>query len=55
MMGLAAAAKDSCLQCHSILEGDLQAPGESLSTDIHSRHGFRCNDCHGGDPNYRRP
>src|SRR5204863_312335 len=50
MMGLAMAAKDSCLECHSILEGALQAPAKAYSADIHSRHGFRCNDCHGGDP-----
>jgi len=46
---LAAAAKDSCLECHSILEGNLQAPAKAFGSDIHARHGFRCNDCHGGD------
>jgi len=51
MIGLAAAAKDSCLECHSMLEGDLQAPAKAFGGDIHSKHGFRCNDCHGGDPN----
>jgi predicted CXXCH cytochrome family protein len=50
-MGVAIAAKDSCLECHTILEGNLQAPAKAFSADIHSRHGFRCNDCHGGDPN----
>jgi predicted CXXCH cytochrome family protein len=54
-ISLAAAAKDSCLQCHSILEGELQAPAKVFATDIHSRHGFRCNDCHGGDPNADDP
>jgi predicted CXXCH cytochrome family protein len=49
------AATDSCLQCHSNLDGDLQAPAKVFATDIHSRHGFRCNDCHGGDPNADDP
>ena len=48
---LTLAAKDSCLECHSMLEGALQAPAKAFPTDIHSHHGFRCNDCHGGDPN----
>jgi hypothetical protein len=51
VLGLALAAKDSCLECHSNLDGRLQAPAKSFPTDIHSHHGFRCNDCHGGDPN----
>jgi len=52
---LAAAAKDSCLECHSILEGALQTPAKAYPADIHSRHGFRCNGCHGGDPNVDDP
>jgi Cytochrome c3 len=44
------AAKDSCLTCHSALEGDLQAPAKAYSEDIHSLHGFTCADCHGGNP-----
>jgi predicted CXXCH cytochrome family protein len=55
MIGLALAAKDSCLECHSILEGNLQAPAKAFPTDIHSHHGFHCNDCHGGDPNADDP
>src|SRR5262249_34960589 len=34
---LAAAAKDSCLECHSILEGNLQAPAKAFGSDIHAR------------------
>jgi hypothetical protein len=51
MICMALWAKDSCLECHSNLEGNLQAPAKVFGTDIHSKHGFRCNDCHGGDPN----
>jgi hypothetical protein len=49
------AAKDSCLECHSSLEGVLQAPAKAFATDIHAHRGFRCNDCHGGDPNVDDP
>lgn len=55
VLGLALAAKDSCLECHSNLDGRLQAPAKSFPTDIHSHHGFRCNDCHGGDPSVDDP
>ena len=51
----ASPAKDSCLECHSILEGALQTPAKAFADDIHSHRGFRCNDCHGGDPNLDDP
>jgi hypothetical protein len=54
-ISLAAVAKDSCLECHSILAGTLQAPAKAFGADVHSRHGFRCNDCHGGDPTVDDP
>ena len=41
--------KDSCLDCHSALDGNLQAPAIAYAKDIHARHGFTCADCHGGD------
>jgi len=44
------AAKDSCLDCHSALEGKLRAPALAFSNDVHRQHGFGCADCHGGDP-----
>jgi len=44
-------AKDSCIDCHSKLEGDLQAPAVAFANDIHARFGFSCSDCHGGDKN----
>jgi predicted CXXCH cytochrome family protein len=46
---LAAAGKDSCVECHSALEGPLQAPATAFQKDIHGHHGFSCADCHGGD------
>ena len=48
--GLAIGAKDSCLECHLILEGNLQAPAQKFAGDVHAHRGFRCNDCNGGDP-----
>jgi Doubled CXXCH motif (Paired_CXXCH_1). len=42
-------AKDSCLECHSSLEGGLKTPAVRFSADIHARAGFHCTDCHGGD------
>lgn len=55
VISLTAVAKDSCLECHSILEGPLQTPAKLFGADVHSHHGFRCNDCHGGDPNVDDP
>ena len=43
-------AKDSCAECHSGMDGALKAPATAYAGDIHSRHGFTCADCHGGDP-----
>ncbi len=44
-----AAPKDSCVECHSVMEGNLKAPAAAFSKDIHQHHGFSCVDCHGGD------
>jgi predicted CXXCH cytochrome family protein len=44
-------AKDSCLDCHAKLEGDLKTPAVNYSGDIHAQAGFSCADCHGGDRN----
>jgi len=32
-----------------VLEGNLQAPAKAFVNDVHSRFGFSCADCHGGD------
>lgn len=43
-------AVDTCIDCHAMLEGNLQAPAVAFPKDIHARFGFSCADCHGGDP-----
>ena len=47
---LAAPPQNTCLDCHSALEGNLQVTAEKWATDIHMVKGFTCADCHGGDP-----
>jgi len=42
-------AADTCLECHSVLEGHLQAPAKAFANDVHARFGLSCADCHGGD------
>lgn len=46
---IAVAAKDSCLECHGSLAGNLSAPAQAFPGDVHARAGFGCADCHGGD------
>lgn len=41
---------NSCLDCHSMLEGSIQIPAEKWNIDIHKIKGLGCVDCHGGDP-----
>jgi predicted CXXCH cytochrome family protein len=49
-LSLAAAAKDSCVQCHANLDGNLQAPAVKFpAKDVHAQAGLSCADCHGGD------
>jgi predicted CXXCH cytochrome family protein len=48
-------AKDSCVECHSALEGSLQTPTQAFSADVHQHRGFGCADCHGGDSNLDDP
>jgi predicted CXXCH cytochrome family protein len=52
---LASAAKNSCIDCHSNMDGTLKSPVTDYANDIHGRHGFSCADCHGGDPNADDP
>jgi hypothetical protein len=47
------AATDSCVECHSALEGNLAASG--YQDDVHRRHGFTCTACHGGDSRAEDP
>jgi len=51
----AAPAKDSCVECHSVMDGKLQAPATAFANDVHRRRGFSCADCHGGDRNADDP
>ena len=42
---------DGCVSCHAALpQPELSGPATAFRTDVHSERGFRCVDCHGGDP-----
>jgi hypothetical protein len=41
---------NTCLDCHSALEGNLQVTAEQFAQDIHAQKGLTCASCHGGDP-----
>jgi len=45
-----AVAKNSCVDCHSVMDGALQLPATLIKNDIHTASGLRCANCHGGDP-----
>jgi hypothetical protein len=49
------AAKNTCLDCHSLLEGKLQTPATEFRTSVHFQEGFTCANCHGGDPDSDDP
>ncbi|HKZ02686.1 MAG TPA: cytochrome c3 family protein [Pyrinomonadaceae bacterium] len=42
--------KNSCIDCHSKLEGKIGDPARTIKDDVHLSRGLACNDCHGGDP-----
>jgi predicted CXXCH cytochrome family protein len=42
--------KNSCIECHTALEGEMGDPARSINDDVHLSRGLSCNDCHGGDP-----
>ncbi len=46
---LAQPAKDSCVECHSVMDGAIQKPALLIKNDIHTANGLSCADCHGGD------
>ena len=48
--GLRVLQKNSCLDCHSRLEGPAGDAARQFDGDIHKARGLSCNDCHGGDP-----
>ncbi|MCC7265199.1 MAG: cytochrome c3 family protein, partial [Candidatus Latescibacteria bacterium] len=44
------AGPDTCLSCHAKQEDEeLAAPAKLAEQDIHTRQGFSCVNCHGGD------
>jgi predicted CXXCH cytochrome family protein len=51
LLALPVCAADSCLQCHTALDGELKAPAAVFANDVHAKAGFSCADCHGGDRN----
>ena len=53
--GQPAAPTNTCLDCHSLLEGPLAHPAQVFADDIHSQNGFTCANCHGGDPTSEDP
>ncbi len=46
-----AQSNNSCIACHSTLDGPLGEPAKLFEHDIHRARGLACNDCHGGNPN----
>jgi len=41
--------KNSCIECHSQMEGALSEPVVKSKGDVHEGHGLSCVDCHRGD------
>lgn len=41
--------KDSCVECHSQMDGELAQPVSLMKDDIHKARGLSCASCHGGD------
>ena len=46
---LAQSSRDTCLECHSALDGAAQRPAMVFKNDIHAASGLSCADCHGGN------
>jgi predicted CXXCH cytochrome family protein len=47
----AQAPVDGCVTCHAALpQPALSSPVAAFRTDVHNERGYRCVDCHGGDP-----
>jgi predicted CXXCH cytochrome family protein len=44
------AQKNSCVECHTEMEGALKAPVEAFNSDVHRQFGLSCHGCHGGNP-----
>ncbi len=50
MSPLLAQTANTCLDCHSALEGPLQISADTFAANIHAQKGLTCASCHGGDP-----
>ena len=48
--GARAQTKNTCLDCHSVLDPPLGVKAEQFAQDIHAQKGLTCVSCHGGDP-----
>lgn len=46
---VSAQKKNSCVECHSQMEGALSDPVRLSKGDVHDSHGLSCVDCHRGD------
>jgi predicted CXXCH cytochrome family protein len=44
-----AAKPDTCVECHTAMDGPIQQPALLIKNDIHTANGLSCADCHGGD------
>jgi predicted CXXCH cytochrome family protein len=51
----AAQKKDSCVECHKDMQGELGDPVTLTRGDIHQLRGLSCSDCHGGDSSQDDP
>lgn len=47
LAGLSCAAKDTCFDCHRVMEG----MSLKFTNDVHFAQAISCDRCHGGDPN----
>lgn len=41
--------KDTCVECHTVMDGPIQRPALLIKDDVHTANGLSCSDCHGGD------
>ncbi len=48
-VGLVAAEKNVCLDCHSGMDAPLKVTQAEFSENIHAQKGLNCTSCHGGD------
>jgi predicted CXXCH cytochrome family protein len=48
-------AANSCVDCHAVMDGEIQKPALLIKGDVHTAAGLGCADCHGGDPTNTDP